>query len=162
MGGETALRRAIRYKKADVVRTLVEKGADLEVAKTGSTFRQADFDAGMKDAGVKKAIEDGNAAKDRDGNECVQNPCENGRCEDHVNYYVCKCDLGFIGLNCEMCDFSSAQSCSNSGFWGQQGRCELAIDGNKCRCSDGYAGDNCQDNIDECLSNPCRNGGTCY
>ncbi len=30
-----------------------------------------------------------------------------------------------------------------------------------CECVEGYEGKNCETEIDECLSNPCSNGGTC-
>lgn len=30
-----------------------------------------------------------------------------------------------------------------------------------CECPAGYAGDSCEDNIDECASQPCQNGGSC-
>lgn len=33
--------------------------------------------------------------------------------------------------------------------------------GYSCKCESGWAGVNCTENINECLSNPCLNGGTC-
>ncbi|KAL7842053.1 hypothetical protein SRHO_G00237420 [Serrasalmus rhombeus] len=32
-----------------------------------------------------------------DGNQCVPNPCENGRCVDQYQSYICDCFLGFEG-----------------------------------------------------------------
>ena len=30
-----------------------------------------------------------------------------------------------------------------------------------CQCTSGYTGRNCTEDINECDSNPCKNGGTC-
>ena len=40
---------------------------------------------------------------------------------------------------------------------GEHGSCEHGV----CVCADGYDGPNCSD-VDECASQPCRNGGTCH
>ncbi|KAH3823191.1 hypothetical protein DPMN_124990 [Dreissena polymorpha] len=32
---------------------------------------------------------------------------------------------------------------------------------NKCNCIPGYTGNNCMQNVNECVSAPCRNNGTC-
>lgn len=36
------------------------------------------------------------------------------------------------------------------------------INGFKCECQIGFSGKRCMNNIDECESQPCRNGGTCH
>lgn len=41
------------------------------------------------------------------------------------------------------------------------GHCEDLIDGYQCRCKPGTSGRNCEINVNECYSNPCRNGATC-
>ena len=30
-----------------------------------------------------------------------------------------------------------------------------------CECTAGYGGEDCQTDVDECASQPCRNGGSC-
>ena len=34
-------------------------------------------------------------------NECASTPCINGICVDGENFYICICDQGFTGVNCE-------------------------------------------------------------
>lgn len=36
------------------------------------------------------------------------------------------------------------------------------LEGYFCTCESGWTGVNCDTNIDECLSNPCFNGGICF
>ena len=35
-------------------------------------------------------------------NECKSRPCVNGRCLDGNNDYVCVCEAGFTGKDCEL------------------------------------------------------------
>lgn len=35
------------------------------------------------------------------------------------------------------------------------------VDGFKCECPRGYYDARCLSDVDECASNPCKNGGTC-
>ncbi|XP_072048926.1 receptor-type tyrosine-protein phosphatase delta-like [Amphiura filiformis] len=35
-------------------------------------------------------------------NECASNPCINGGCQDGLNQYVCQCDNGWTGTNCDI------------------------------------------------------------
>ncbi|GBP77408.1 Protein crumbs [Eumeta japonica] len=42
-----------------------------------------------------------------------------------------------------------------------QGVCIKGVGSFQCYCKPGYTGDRCEQDIDECLSSPCKNGGTC-
>lgn len=35
------------------------------------------------------------------------------------------------------------------------------VNGYSCQCTPGYTGNNCENQVDECASNPCMNGGSC-
>ncbi|CAG9567385.1 unnamed protein product [Danaus chrysippus] len=94
-------------------------------------------------------------------NECDSNPCyNNGTCIDMTNEYVCHCIPGFSGDHCELdvavCNSTGEIRCHNGG------EC-IEGPGFKfyCKCSAGWTGQKCEDQIDECESNPCRNGGIC-
>lgn len=41
------------------------------------------------------------------------------------------------------------------------GRCLDVGNTHRCQCQAGYMGSYCEKEVDECLSNPCRNGATC-
>lgn len=41
------------------------------------------------------------------------------------------------------------------------GTCEDTGKTHRCLCQRGYMGSYCEKEVDECLSNPCRNGATC-
>eukprot|EP00058_Branchiostoma_floridae_P005014 XP_002590502.1 hypothetical protein BRAFLDRAFT_86173 [Branchiostoma floridae] len=80
--------------------------------------------------------------------------------------YGCSCGPGFTGLLCQ-------RVCSPGTFGaGCQSTCHCASIGpeacdrytGECRdgCASGWTGPNCQEEIDECESTPCQNGGVCY
>lgn len=104
--------------------------------------------------------------------------------------YVCKCDIEFEGINCELetpCN-AHGKRCYNDGIcaWrrrsfgslkdqhrrrgndentGENDDDEKGEDGGGggmyCQCPEGYSGSRCQD-FDPCsLENTCINGGTC-
>lgn len=38
-------------------------------------------------------------------NECQSFFCGYGFCKDKVNFYVCECFFGYIGLYCDICKY---------------------------------------------------------
>ncbi|KAJ8305279.1 hypothetical protein KUTeg_015824 [Tegillarca granosa] len=72
---------------------------------------------------------------------------------------VCHCDRHRAGKNC------SVYLCSNQTTCGDYGSCRPdpdSIEGYKCLCQDGFTGSLCNKPINECASNPCKNGAICH
>uniref|UniRef100_A0A3B3Y8A4 EGF-like domain-containing protein n=1 Tax=Poecilia mexicana TaxID=48701 RepID=A0A3B3Y8A4_9TELE len=42
------------------------------------------------------------------------------------------------------------------------GHCVNVGNSHQCKCQSGYTGSYCEEMVDECQSNPCRNGATCF
>ena len=36
-----------------------------------------------------------------DIDECSSSPCANGQCANEANQYICTCEAGWIGTNCD-------------------------------------------------------------
>nr|XP_051676393.1 protein crumbs homolog 1 isoform X2 [Oryctolagus cuniculus] len=108
---------------------------------------------------------------------CWSKPCHNNAtCEDNVDNYICHCWPGYTGAQCET-DVNECSSnpcrptgdCVELSSEQQYGRVaglpssfsygEAA--GYVCACHSGFTGIHCEEDIDECSSNPCQNGGTC-
>ncbi|XP_069315423.1 protein crumbs homolog 1 [Eulemur rufifrons] len=108
---------------------------------------------------------------------CWSQPCHNNAtCEDHVGNYTCHCWPGYTGAQCE----THVPECG-SGPCQAGGQCvELSSEephgrvaglpsslshpkaaGYVCICPPGLTGIHCEDDINECSSSPCQNGGTC-
>ncbi|KAF3850134.1 hypothetical protein F7725_019853 [Dissostichus mawsoni] len=115
---------------------------------------------------------------------CDPNPCENeAQCHSMEQDFYCACPEGFEGKTCERlkenCQTAPCQvidSCTvavatndstgvrhiSSNVCGPRGRCISQPTGNfSCFCDPGFSGIYCHENINDCTSNPCGNGGTC-
>nr|QHR82770.1 lactadherin 4 [Vipera anatolica senliki] len=100
------------------------------------------------------------------GDFCDVNQCQNGgTCLKSLDQspFFCLCEEGFTGPTCNETEKGPCHPnpCKN------QGECRLlpnrgdAFSEYMCICRPGYNGKHCQYNVNECLSQPCKNGGTC-
>ncbi|XP_033846395.1 protein jagged-2b isoform X2 [Periophthalmus magnuspinnatus] len=115
---------------------------------------------------------------------CDSNPCENAAtCHSMGQDFYCACPEGYEGKTCatlkENCQSTPCQvidSCTvavasndssavrhiSSNVCGPRGRCVSHPTGNfTCICDQGFSGIYCHENINDCVSNPCQNSGTC-
>lgn len=76
-----------------------------------------------------------------------------------MNGYRCDCGLGFKGSHCEI----DVDLCNDPSLCSNSVSCTETSDRQsvQCTCKAGFTGYNCAVNINDCLSSPCKNGGTC-
>ncbi|XFG08642.1 hypothetical protein AB1E19_012266 [Capra hircus] len=109
---------------------------------------------------------------------CWSQPCHNNAiCEDSADRYTCRCRPGYTGAQCETdLDGCGSGPCQAGGrcveLSSETGRERLArlLSASRrpeaflrylCICPPGLTGVHCEEDVDECSSSPCRNGGTC-
>uniref|UniRef100_A0A2K6R3I6 Protein crumbs homolog 1 n=1 Tax=Rhinopithecus roxellana TaxID=61622 RepID=A0A2K6R3I6_RHIRO len=108
---------------------------------------------------------------------CWSKPCHNNAtCEDSVDNYTCHCWPGYTGAQCEIdineCNSNPCQSdgeCVELSSEKQYGHITglpssfsyHEASGYVCICQPGFTGIHCEEDVNECSSNPCQNGGTC-
>ncbi|XP_024128868.1 protein jagged-2 isoform X1 [Oryzias melastigma] len=114
---------------------------------------------------------------------CWPNPCHNkAQCFSRLNDFYCSCSNEYEGKTCsELKDHCKTNTCLvidsctvgvftndtqqlviSSNVCGSHGRCISLTAGDfTCSCDPGFTGSNCHENINDCASNPCKNGGTC-
>ncbi|KAM6162076.1 cubilin isoform 2-T2 [Erethizon dorsatum] len=91
----------------------------------------------------------------------------NGGCHPHATCFssqgflpLCTCLPGYTGNGygpngcVQLGNICLSHPCLN-------GQCIEIVSGYFCKCDSGWAGVNCTENINECWSSPCLNGGTC-
>ncbi|KAI8509441.1 hypothetical protein Bbelb_132890 [Branchiostoma belcheri] len=99
---------------------------------------------------IKRAWNRAKSSNSCDIDECASSPCLNGgTCSDGDNSYTCQCLTGYYGNNCEHdIDLCDPNPCPFDWI---------------CIENVGVGGLHCDppQDIDECASSPCLNGGTC-
>ncbi|XP_053387921.1 neurogenic locus notch homolog protein 1-like [Mercenaria mercenaria] len=83
---------------------------------------------------------------------CTSNPCANGQCYEVLHDYLCSCDDGYKGRNCNI----SSTHCQPNPC--VHGSCMDLRNGYLCTCDQGYEGRNCNISNSLCKSSPCIHG----
>eukprot|EP01046_Picozoa_sp_COSAG06_P020162 COSAG06_NODE_1466_length_9367_cov_6.526651_6_plen_2125_part_01 len=121
-------------------------------------------------------------------NECVdERPCAHGACLQQIGSYSCRCDPGWEGFHCDIdIDECLSAPCQNGATCGEynltlnpvsyfdvdntsstynttvvEWQSMKLVDAYACDCVSGWECHNCECDKDECMSQPCLNGGSC-
>ncbi|KAK3784027.1 hypothetical protein RRG08_025221 [Elysia crispata] len=137
---------------------------DLRNDCTDTTCSDLDFCKDLVDATECVCPREGNFDEkcQMPTNICEGNPCgSHGTCQafDSVRY-ICDCDPGFTGTNCET-NILECELNPRGCLYG--GQCKDGEDDYTCQCPNGFTGDHCQHRPDLCQDNSCHtdNGGFC-
>ncbi|XP_046614315.1 neurogenic locus protein delta isoform X2 [Neodiprion virginianus] len=88
--------------------------------------------------------------------QCERYPgCLHGTCQKP---WECLCDEGWGGLFCnqDLNYCTNHKPCTNGGTCFNTGQGSYT-----CSCAPGFKGTDCETSLQDCSSNPCRNGGSC-
>ncbi|CAF0703504.1 unnamed protein product [Brachionus calyciflorus] len=106
-------------------------------------------------------------------NKCSSQPCGSSLCIEAPNSpsgFVCQCGPNdFRTSSCQstaVIEGCQTNSCLNGGtcvgYNANERWCNPIQAGQTCcQCATGYTGYRCENEINECVSNPCQNGGIC-
>lgn len=96
--------------------------------------------------------------------DCVDNPCQSGgTCHNNLGVTHCECTAQNYGHNCGTpcpcqygtCVIEPADSQTDSRIF------DIAGEKISCNCTAGHTGMYCDQDIDDCLGDPCLNDGIC-
>ncbi|XP_021353650.1 uncharacterized protein LOC110450441 [Mizuhopecten yessoensis] len=96
--------------------------------------------------------------------DCVDNPCQfGGKCHNNLGVSSCVCADQYYGHTCETVCPCQYGSCVKETAGSRSNPRNFDIGGEilSCNCSAGYTGVNCDQDIDDCLGDPCLHGGVC-
>lgn len=104
--------------------------------------------------------------------DCISSPCHHqGHCVDEIDAFRCICNVGWEGLHCETdiaeCrghfhPFVGPRPCQNGAVC-KESTIDATINVGefRCFCPYGFSGTACELDLDECASEPCKNGASC-